>query len=346
MRIGILTFQFSNNYGGLLQCYALQQNLLKKGHKVEVINYVPTPLTSKELWKRRIRIFFSNPRLNFCSIMPSIIKGKHRTDIVINNDGFDKFRKEKLSLSEKLTTQTIGEYCNKHYDCVVVGSDQVWTDLYDTSNVYFLGWEPEFKGIRKSYAACSAHNSLNDKKRREKLRQLLNKFEEITVRDVTTAGLVHSIIGIHPEIVPDPTELCSFNEFIHNNTKVEPYIFMYVLGSEIKGGHIDAIRRIREKVGIIPVHAVMISNRTQGVVEVADTITTGISPEDFINRIHNATVVYTDSFHATLISKKFNKPMVAYYNKGVRQSRLIDLKQRKGINNIVRRSEEIDTLIL
>lgn len=37
MKIGILTFHESNNYGAALQCYALQEVLKSMGHDVWVI---------------------------------------------------------------------------------------------------------------------------------------------------------------------------------------------------------------------------------------------------------------------------------------------------------------------
>ena len=39
MKIGILTFQRADNYGAMLQCYALQEYLKSAGHEVEVIDY-------------------------------------------------------------------------------------------------------------------------------------------------------------------------------------------------------------------------------------------------------------------------------------------------------------------
>ena len=41
IKIGILTFHFTNNYGGLLQAYSLRKFLINNGHIVEFINYVP-----------------------------------------------------------------------------------------------------------------------------------------------------------------------------------------------------------------------------------------------------------------------------------------------------------------
>ena len=109
---------------------------------------------------------------------------------------FDRFRETYLRLSPYLNAETIGEYSNTHYDAIVVGSDQVWTSLYDGEAVYFLGWKPEFKGRRISYAACSAHSSVVGQRARV-LKHLLERFDIITVRDNTTAHLVHHSLKRH-----------------------------------------------------------------------------------------------------------------------------------------------------
>ena len=38
MKIGILTFHASHNYGSMLQAYALQTYLMEKGYDVYIIN--------------------------------------------------------------------------------------------------------------------------------------------------------------------------------------------------------------------------------------------------------------------------------------------------------------------
>ena len=39
MKVGILTFHRAHNYGAVLQCYALQEILKRKGHTVQIIDY-------------------------------------------------------------------------------------------------------------------------------------------------------------------------------------------------------------------------------------------------------------------------------------------------------------------
>ncbi|HMP73300.1 MAG TPA: hypothetical protein PKE55_08560, partial [Kiritimatiellia bacterium] len=41
MKIGIATFQRTDNYGAVLQAYALQAFLVEQGHEVEIIDYWP-----------------------------------------------------------------------------------------------------------------------------------------------------------------------------------------------------------------------------------------------------------------------------------------------------------------
>lgn len=46
MKIGILTFHCANNYGAVLQAYALQEYLRKDRHDAYIINYCPQYITS------------------------------------------------------------------------------------------------------------------------------------------------------------------------------------------------------------------------------------------------------------------------------------------------------------
>ena len=41
MKIGILTFHWAQNYGAVLQCYALKSKLEELGHQVYIIDRVP-----------------------------------------------------------------------------------------------------------------------------------------------------------------------------------------------------------------------------------------------------------------------------------------------------------------
>lgn len=63
MKIGILSLHRANNYGAVLQCYALQQALTEVGHDVYVIDYrqPDTELSYKPISKERIHRCLSRP---------------------------------------------------------------------------------------------------------------------------------------------------------------------------------------------------------------------------------------------------------------------------------------------
>ena len=59
MRIGILTLPIYNNYGGILQSYALQTVLEKMGHEV-VVFYKPYKKLYPPLWIYPLCLFLRN----------------------------------------------------------------------------------------------------------------------------------------------------------------------------------------------------------------------------------------------------------------------------------------------
>lgn len=344
MKIGILTFHFGNNYGGILQCYALQQVLTNLGYEVEVIDYRPQLTRSLRSVAGRLcsvhsikdLYYLLRENLTLNKNMDMELKQKKVEILAV----FDRFRETYLRLSPYLNAETIGEYSNTHYDAIVVGSDQVWTSLYNGEAVYFLGWKPEFKGRRISYAACSAHSSVVGQRARV-LKHLLERFDIITVRDNTTAHLVTSLIEETPSIVPDPSLLYAYEEFQTAHIVPEyPYILTYILGDEIKGGHATALEKIRQTVGDLPIYAISIPGNSSDIHNLADRVYQALSPAEWVAMFRHATFVYTDSFHAIMFSLKFCVPFVAYYRNMVRSSRLQDLKNR-GIDSIYGSVEEM-----
>lgn len=347
MRIGILTFHHGNNYGGVLQCYATQQLLLGRGHKPEVINYVPPSLTRLQLLRRAAKQVHSlGSFVHFVLECGKRVGQKSPTagmeDQAEIRQKFDAFRRERLLLSPPLDAKSIGEYANAHYDAIIVGSDQVWTSLYDMPAIYFLEWLPSFRGRRLSYAACSAHDCVSPR-RRPSLAALLSRFDVITVRDDTTARLVQSLTGSTPQIVPDPTVLWPFEEMTRPVVNDgSSYILAYILGDEIKGGHEEAIRKIKEAYAEpMEVRAVVIPSNSHDIVPLADHVYYSLRPEEWVGLIAHARHVYTDSFHAVMFSLKFSRPFTAYYRNPIRATRMLDLRQRLGLASIVRSVEEI-----
>lgn len=334
MKIGILTLHYGCNYGGVLQSYALLSYLTSQGHSVEIIDFIPNErrrLLTRILGRLKT---IASPKDLINTICDCFKTNQNRNEIVANNkqefiSKFEKFRKERLKLSERVDEKSITALAH-NYEAVIVGSDQVWTLLYSKYHTYFFDWIPQNSPCRIiSYAACSAHSFVKGNTKKE-LRHCLSKFYKIGVRDNTTYELVKSINPtLEPQIVLDPTALWTFKEFEDSTKETkEKYIFTYILGTEIKGGHKKALTKIKSQVGDLKVISIMLPESASNIENYSDEIITNASPEQWVNYIRNATFIYTDSFHGIMFSLKFRKQFLAYYANVIRASRLIDLKKR------------------
>lgn len=334
MKIGILSLKYQNNFGGILQSYALQEILRRLGHEVEIIDF---RATIKETVIHRL--LFKVTNFLFSGNIIGIIrdkkkevkklKGKDSVTFITNNNNF---LSTYLNRGEEINEHSIAVYCQQ-FDCIIVGSDQVWSVTNSSFLTYFFDWD--YAGLKIAYAACSVNphpaflNSL-------KVRRLLRLFDSISVRDDLTFSFVYNSIKKEPFIAADPTMLLDFTHFIGCKPINEDYILMYILGDEIDGGNKIAIERIKNQYGNhLKVVSVIIPSVSLAGRNGADIIKDECDPIQWLNLIYHAKFVFTDSFHGCVFSIKFNKPFLGYYRYRKRASRLLDIKKRYGLHNII-----------
>ncbi|NMA74920.1 MAG: polysaccharide pyruvyl transferase family protein [Bacteroidales bacterium] len=336
MKIGILTYHYSNNYGGVLQSYALYQTLQDLGFKSEVINFVPSSYKNHSILYGsglRKNVF----KMNKDDLNPKILlkrlctKSKYNENII---EKFDSFRSKHMKMSRKVSEKDLDDIING-YDTIIVGSDQVWHPDQRNRSEYFLGF-PDYSGKRVSYAADSTVAAV-EKQHIPKLAKELSEFDFISVRNKHTFDFVNTIIKKKSPIVVDPTLLVDFSNFASlSESKVDDeYILVYTLGKEIAGTNRKLIEKIRDKYGGIKVYSVVIPTMKFHLCDYADEVLYNVGPFEWVNMIKNATFVLTDSFHATLFSLKFKKPFVAYYSEILRSARFADLSNRYGLEDFI-----------
>jgi hypothetical protein len=306
MKIGIMTFWWSNdNYGQLLQCYALQKYLHDAGHDTYLIRYDPrndyvkTPVVNKIL-----KAF--NPFKLF-----AYIKYKLTYTIIkkLNKQrGFDEFRNNYIKQSEKIYYSYQGLLnAPPDADVYIVGSDQVWNPdwIENTINqvkAYFLG----FGGVGKkriAYAASFGKERVSDGFIKE-ITPLLKRFDYVSVREKSGLDICRQC-GVKAEWVPDPTMLLSVNDYraLYTNESMprieEPYCFLYMLGNTCDFS-IKTIYDWAKKRGI---EIIYVSGNLQ--YDKYEKMYTTIPK--WLYYIDNAEYVITNSFHGTLFSLMFQK---------------------------------------
>lgn len=202
-KIGILTFHYAINEGAVLQAYSLAQNCQKlfPDAKVEIIDY--RSLNAEKLYCRYACI-----SRNFKSL-PSTIRHYKR---------IRRFAKKELPLSEKkfISDDYIKakEFIKgQKYDVIFVGSDEIWKigkmatgRLFP--NVYWLG--KDIKCVKFAFAASANRMPYKELtvEQKETIRDSLNDFEYIFVRDTHTLEMVKYLGSYDSQkvsIAPDPT---------------------------------------------------------------------------------------------------------------------------------------------
>ena len=342
-KIGILTFHYSNNYGGVLQALSLQNAIKMMGYKVEIINFVPSSYKpNKIMTNLGIRKNILKNKLNDLNIVNILRKIN-----IMNNysesitDKFNNFRDLEMNLSRQVDENSLETLLND-YETIIVGSDQVWNPSQRKSPIYFLDFGTEFKGIKISYAADSTIKEVNNEDV-DRLNMALSEFDFISVRNEHSLNFVKSLIGKEVEIVADPTLIYDFDDKSTVKEIKEDYILTYVLGKEIDGTHAESIKKIKNKYGDLPVYSIKIPTMNFELSPFADKVFYDLDPREWITMFKNAKFIYTDSFHGVLFSLKYHKPFLAYYTEKLRATRFIDLGKRYGIDKyIVQNIAEID----
>ncbi len=342
MKIGILTQPLINNYGGLMQAWALQRALNQMGHQAIIIDRHSTRRKDL-LWPRRIASTLkSELNIFFRREKRRIILSEEQNDYIRKN--IIPFIKNRyLGISTQLyTNKALSQYVNnENFDAFVVGSDQVWRPCYSPSiGNYFLDFlNTESNAKRIAYAASfGVDNWEYTKKQTEFVRPLAQKFDLITVRELSGVKLVENYLKCKATHVLDPTMLHDKNDYLNlvNEPsvplhKLEGELFCYVLDKKNELENI--INRAENETGFKPYYC----NASRKVITHNDVehLDECVFPpiEQWIKSFYDAKMVITDSFHGTVFSIIFNKPFWVVTNKERGETRFTSLLGIFGLEN-------------
>lgn len=314
MRVGILTFPNSPSFGAALQMRGLYRALQNLGNEVEIINYQNKFMTDKKHIRK------DNPIKNLLiSILD--IHGKKE---------FRDFEKQLQLYPENVIYKTdhLKQIANR-YDFLICGSDQVWNPNItgEDLNYFFSFCDDNSKKI--SYAASFGVNELN-KTYSEAVKEQLNKFKGISVREEQGAKIVYELLNTECAIVLDPTMLIEQEEWRVCEKKLRGlpsrYIAKFIFNYD---SNIEArINELSEKTGlpVVTVGGTAIS-------KLKGQLATGpIGPFEWLYVLDHADYVVTDSFHGAAFSIIFHKNLMVSLASST-NSRLKTLLHTFGLDN-------------
>lgn len=290
MKIGILTFQTTNNYGAILQSYALQKVLKDYGQSPEIINY-QCEYISKPY---RLINFKEKGLAGYLFSLIGYICYLPRTKAC--ND----FRKQ-MRYSSVVDSENIKKI-DDNYDFYIVGSDQVWNYRLTNGDTRYLLDFVANDSKKYSFAASLGVSEI-DMKYRDIYTQLLNKFSRISVREKQGAEVIEGLIKKPVSVVLDPTLLLSAKEWLQVSQLPQikqEYILVYQLG--ISKNLIKFVKDISRQTGF---RVLYIPFPLGGYV--GCSCKWRIGPAEWLGLFANASYIVTDSFHGTAFSILFNK---------------------------------------
>ena len=311
MKIGILTYHRAENYGALLQAYALLTYLRSLGHDVSFVDYWPkyhsdyfSLFPTQQLAKRKlIRKFIFIIQLILWFVPRFVRKNK-----------FQRFMNEKLGLPKSLLYTEDSKVTEK-YDAVVYGSDQIWRKQ-NLGGVEFDDWyfgTEKVQTDRKIVYAGSMGTVATTEADDDYFRNMMKNFGSISVREKDLQEYLGKL-GVSSILVNDPVFLLSKEQWkvlVKEMPHRGKYILFYNL-LNTRESEVFASKMSKEMgLPILEINKRMLLSHL-----LSKHYKSTASVEEFLGLIEGAEYVVSNSFHGVAMSIIFQKQ---FYAVGMRQ---------------------------
>lgn len=301
MKIGIVTYHRSHNYGALLQAVALQSVLAEEGHEVTYVDYWPP--YHKHLYEVFSVGYMKKRTLkaNLRYIFGRIIKYKY---IKKRYNNFEDF------ISQFITPHLSS--MDDSYDLIIYGSDQIWRKQREilTYDSFYFG-KNKIKAQRQiSYAASMGITTCSDNDKII-LKEYLSYLDDIAVRESDLLNLVKEI-GFNCKLTLDPTLLLSSEKWRSIMNLEKKSIEKYVLYYKLMDNSFDD-KQVHEFANQRGLNLKVLYGDARRPKSQEDISTAG--PLQFLDYIYNAEFVFTSSYHGLAFSVIFHKAFYASFKK-------------------------------
>ena len=295
--VAILGWWYGINYGSILTYYGLNRTIESMGYSVLMVHESLGYNDSRILWKNDIisMKFAQRKGYNYTSQM-------HYSEL---------------------------KNLNSKANIFIVGSDQIWNPkIRRVHDDLFLDFADSDKK-RLSYATSFGSRNIQHFTQDfiDSHRQLLKKFDAISVREGYAAHIAMSVFDIQASVVLDPVFLLPMTHYQDIGEEAPQDIKTRIQRGYLAIFFLDPTPEKREtakavanKLGLERI--VVIPNPDRGRTLAQSIFTENRfeiidqdSPEIFLHIYDKADYVVTDSYHGTAFSIIFKKPFSSIYNK-------------------------------
>lgn len=329
MKIGIITFWDSqDNYGQIMQGYALSQYLTKAGHEVSIIRYLPYHKASKIETLQKL-----NP-MHLLAYYKYRKEQKNLQTVVGVTRNFDGFRSAHMKYTEKVYHgfEQLWHEDWSEYDAFVCGSDQIWSPKPEEQlNAYFLQFAP-FKSLRIAYAPSFGRSVLPEDYQNQ-LHELLQHFDAVSVREKEGVDFCTNA-GVEGTLVCDPTLLLEYEDY-RKLTGVDDrdhHVFCYLINWPTLFPTND-VRNVAASYDGVHYFC------TNGQEQIFD-YEKNQTVDNWVASIQKSDLSLTNSFHGTVFSILSHTPFVSFPLTGesaAMNNRLFSLLNKLGLEDRIYR---------
>jgi len=306
MKLATTTWYHYRNYGTALQAVALTSVLRSLGHDPRMICYKPIgyfrtlPDYSVSAFSKRVYRKIKNRGTAtigeiFCD---------ERKDLL-----FESFLNTYIHFTDVCATTSDLERLNDQFDAFVCGSDQIWSPLVFNPKYYLDFVHDPAKKI--AYAPSIGVEEIEDRYIKTEITKLLKEFGSLSIREEAGQKLIKALTGRDSSVVLDPTLLLTSQHWeeqfdLKQQHSEKPYLLVYMLGNNPE--HWKAASETAAYLGlelrVIPVYKNDLYRE--------GCLTEPVGPQEFLQLIHDASYVCTDSFHGIIFSLQFHRPFTAF----------------------------------
>lgn len=320
MKIGILTYHRSHNFGAQLQAVALRTKLAAMGHSVCFINYWPR-------YHQQMYALFP-PLQREGSRIKALI---HYVKILLLSPRRHKRIRAMQKFMKEYSCPYWKPYDNKTaYDAVIYGSDQIWRKQLRLSNKFnpvYFGDNVLSTKKHIAYAASMGKMKLTPHDERF-LKETLSRFDKISVRESDLNDEL-ARLGINSQVTLDPTLLLQSQEW---DKLLEPRRMIkenYALFYEITFESFDR-KAMKQWARQHNLRFIEVKGRAASILPQKDVFDV-VPPQAFVSLIKHAEMIFTSSYHGLVFSLLYNKKFYASYSNNAQRAK--SLLQNLGIEH-------------
>lgn len=305
--ISILTLHFYDNFGSVLQGWALRRCLNSLPDcRAEIVPFRPAGVLDYR--------YFSDPALQARFQNKQALFGEFRRECMkmTRTDGGD----------EVLQTLNSSAY--------VVGSDIIWSREHAALHpAYFLDFaKPNAR--RVAYAASQRLRPEDE----AVAARFLPQFDAVSVREAADVPLISRFARVPVRTVIDPTLLLTWEDYAplerdNDGLSDEPYLLFYSLTHDPAA--VDAANLLAKRFGLRVVHYLPDYPSTVFPEEASCFAFCG--PREFLSYVKHASLIFTNSYHGTIFSILYHRPFYTQVTRGDMSTRVMELTSALGLES-------------